>query len=115
MKNLLITLAACAVISHSAYAQTKEISPAEAQMIINEEFLTDDVVKASSALKQHIDYIADNYQEAELRGIIRNTEEIERKTAKRLHRSYIPYDRRINVKKQQEVKRYFRKRLDAIY
>ncbi len=115
MKNLLIALAVCLAMSHSAYAQTKEMSPAEAQMAINEKFLTDDVVKASSALKQHVDYIADNYKEDELRNIIRNTEEIERKTAKRLGHTYTPYDRRINVKKPQEVKRYFRKRLDAIY
>lgn len=115
MKNLLIALAVCIVIPHSAFAQTKEMSPAEAQMAINEKFLTDDVVKASSTLKQHVDYIADNYKEAELRNIIRNTEEIERKTAKRLGKAYAPYDRRIDVKKPQEVKRYFRKRLNAIY
>lgn len=115
MKNLLIVLAVGIAISHSAFAQNKEMTPAEAQQAINEKFLTDDVVKASSALKQHVDYIAVNYEESQLRDIIRNTEEVERKTAKRLGRVYQPYDRRINVKKPQEVKRYFRKRIDAIY
>lgn len=115
MKNLLTALIVCMAISHSVFAQNKEMTPIEAQQLINEKFLTDDVVTVSASLKQHVDYIADNYEEGELRDIIRNAEEVERKIAKRLERTYEPYDRRINVKRPQDVKRYFRKRLDAIY
>lgn len=87
----------------------------EAQAAINEKFLTDDVVAASSSLKKHVDYIAENYEEADLRRMIRNTEEIERKIPQRGDRTYKPYDRRINTKNTEDVKRFFRQRIDAIY
>ncbi|MBP3546590.1 MAG: hypothetical protein J6K16_05620 [Alphaproteobacteria bacterium] len=120
MNKFLTALLIGLAISPSAFAQIEgavpeEISPAQAQRIINEDFLTEEVVKTTAPLKKHIDYIAKNYEERPLRELIKNAEEIERKVAKKLEEDYVPYDRRIDVKNPEQVKRFFRKRISVIY
>ncbi len=115
MKNLLMASAVFLSMTCSVSAQLPEMTPAEAQEVINEKFLTEETVKITTPLKRHTDYVAENYSPAELKGLIRNAEEIERKSAARLEQDYVPYDRQIDVKKPQQVKRYFRSRLKTIY
>ncbi len=120
MNKFLIALLIGLAIYSPAFAQLEgiipeEVSPMQAQRIINEEFLTEEVVKTTAPLKRHVDYIAKNYEERPLREMIKNAEEIERKVARKLDDEYVPYDRRIDVKKPEQVKRFFRKRINVIY
>ena len=120
MNKFLTALLIGLAISPSAFAQLEgvipeDISPVQAQRIINEEFLTEEVAKTTAPLKKHVDYIAENYEERPLKELIKNAEEIERKVARKLDEDYVPYDRKINVKNPEQVKRFFRKRINVIY
>lgn len=77
--------------------------------------VTDDVVRSSQPLNNNIDYIAGNYSEDELKSLIRNYEKITRKVAIKQGKEYVPYDRRIDVKNPEEVKRYLKRRSDIIF
>ena len=120
MSKFLTALLIGLAISPSAFAQLggvipDDMSSAQAQRIINEDFLTKEVVETTAPLKKHIDYIAENYEERPLKELIKNAEEIERKVAKKLDEDYVQYDKRINVKNPEQVKRFFRKRISVIY
>lgn len=120
MNKFLTALLISLAISPSAFAQLEgvipeDISPVQAKKIINEEFLTEEVVKTTAPLKKHVNYIAENYEERPLKELIKNAEEIERKVARKLEEDYVPYDRKINVKNPEQVKRFFRKRINVIY
>lgn len=117
MKNALFILCALclgfASTAQAQYAQEK-MSTAKAHATI-EKALTEDVKNASKALNTKIDYIATNYDDGELRALIKNYEKTNRKLAARKGIPYVPYDRRIDVQNPQKVKRYFRKRVDIIF
>ena len=115
MKRFWLLFACCLFASDSVYAQSSEMTPELAQKIINTEFLPPQAAENTKTLKQSVDYVAENDSEASLRKIILYREEAERKIADKLNKKYVPYDRRIDVKKPEQVKRYFRSRLDAIY
>ena len=105
----------CALFSQSVFAKENTISPEKAQKIINSEFLTPKVVKNTGGLKSDIDYITNNYSEGDLHKLILSREELERKVAKQLGETYVPYDRKVNVKNPSDIKRYFRARSNVIY
>lgn len=116
-KALVILSILCLVlITSTAQAQytQEKMSPAKAKATVAKA-LTEDVTNASKTLNAKIDYIATNYDDAELRALIRNYEKTNRKLAAREGKPYVPYDRRIDVQNPQKVKRYFRKRVDIIF
>lgn len=114
MKQLWLALF-CLLISVPAFAVSSDMSPEQAQEAINKRFLTTETVEITKGLKKQTDYVAENYQEGELRRLILNMEKLARKTARKNNNEYIPYDRRIDVKNPQQVKRFFRNRINAIY
>ena len=105
----------CSCLLVASTANAVEIDPVQAQRLIDTEFLTPEVVENTKTLKHSIDYMAENYSENDLHKIILYREEAARKIAKKLDKQYVPYDRRIDVKKPDDVKRYFRSRVDTIY
>ncbi len=115
MKKFIVCLAALLLPSFAASAQEQDMTPAQIQRIIDREILTEEVKTVSAPIKQHIDYMVNNYQEADMRKIIINMEESEQKIAKQERRRYIPYDRRINIKDADSVQRFLRKRVNTIY
>lgn len=109
----ILCFACFASTAQAQYAQEK-MSPAKARATIDKT-LTEDVENASKSLNNKIDFIAANYEDWELRALIKNYEKTNRKLAARKGEAYIPYDRRIDVQNPQKVKRYFRKRVDIIF
>ncbi|MBQ8677335.1 MAG: hypothetical protein IJ529_02560 [Alphaproteobacteria bacterium] len=114
-KWLIILAALSSLISQTAAAQTSKMTPEEILAVVNRDFLTEDTIKATDSLRSQVNYVAENYEEAQLKRIIRNMEEMERKASRESETLYVPYDRRINVKKPDDVKRFFRKRIKTIY
>ena len=112
--TVLILILALIIGIVDAHAQT-EMTPEEAQRILREDFLTDDVVNATRPVNESLDFMARNYSEKELRNVIRNYELLERKRAAREEREYLPYDRKIDIKNPDEVKRYFKKRTNVVF
>lgn len=116
LKTAAITIAAFFIGFSPVWAQTAEndISAEEAKRQLKE-ILTEDVVKAAEPLNKKIDYIARNYDENDLKLMIRNMEKTDREAAKMQGKDYIPYDRRIDVNDPEQVKRFLRKRIDIIF
>lgn len=115
MKKFIVFLVALLVTPVIASAQEDEMSPAQIQRIIDREILTDNVKNVSEPIKNHVDYMVNNYQRADMRKIIVNMEESEQKISKQQRRSYVPYDRRINMRDPDDVQRFLRKRVNTIY
>ena len=115
MKMLPFCLLCMLVASGSAFAKYERLTPEQAQKIIDTRFLTPEQVKATAGLKTQIDYMAENYREAELRRVILNMEKLNREMAKRNNREYVPYNQRIDLKNPDQVKRFFRSRIDTIF
>ncbi len=115
MKKLIMSIATIAMIPFAASAQYDEMTPFQIQSIIDKEILTEQVKSVSAPMKQHMDYVVNNYQEADLKKIIINMEENERAISKYLGEEYKPYDRKIDIKNKAQVERFLRNRVNAIY
>lgn len=115
MKKFMMFLGIGILLPWVACAQYEDLTPLQIQHIIDSDIMTDQVKEISAPLKNHIDYVVSNYPEGKLRKIIVNMEETEQKIAKQQGRQYIPYDRRINVKNPNQVQRFLRKRVNAVY
>jgi len=119
LKTVLIILGILICGGNSALAQAesemeKEMTPEEIQQQLDELFPEEDR-KAAEPLNKKIDFIAKNYDKNDLKLIIRNFEKVNRETAKRQEKDYIPYDRRIDVNAPDQVKRFLRRRIDIIF
>ncbi len=78
-------------------------------------YLSDDLVEASKGLNQNVDYISNNYSEAQIRQTIKNYELLHKKAAKKQGKDYVPYDKQIDVNNPKDVKRFLKKRTDIIF
>ena len=116
MKRILLIVAVVCFGSISAEAQygNKSMRPAAARATIDKT-LTEEVVEAARPLNSKLDYIAATYDAGDLRALIKNYEKTNKKIAARQGKTYVPYDRKINVEDPQKVKRYFHKRVDIIF
>ena len=117
MKKALILLCLLCFGSASVQAQYNEpsqMSERKARSTI-EKTLTEDVKNAAVPLNSKLDYIARNYDDSDLRALIKNYEKTNRKIAAHKGETYKPYDQRIDTQNPQKVKRYFRKRVDIIF
>ena len=115
MKRFIVFLVTLLVAPAVASAQEEEMSQAQIQRIIDREILTENVKEVSRPIKDHVDYMVNNYQRADMRKIILNMEESEQKIAKQQRRGYVPYDRRINMKNPNDIQRFLHKRVNTIY
>ena len=91
------------------------MSPCGRQRATIDKTLTEEVVEAARPLNSKLDYIAATYDAGDLRALIKNYEKTNKKIAARQGKTYVPYDRKINVEDPQKVKRYFHKRVDIIF
>lgn len=115
MKRILLIVAVVCFGSISAEAQygNESMRPAAARATIDKT-LTEEVVEAARPLNSKLDYIAATYDAGDLRALIKTTKN-QQKIAARQGKTYVPYDRKINVEDPQKVKRYFHKRVDIIF
>ena len=116
MKRILLIVAVVCFGSISAEAQygNESMRPAAARATIDKT-LTEEVVEAARPLNSKLDYIAATYDAGDLRALIKNYEKTNKKIAARQGKTYVPYDRKINVEDPQKVKRCFHKRVDIIF
>jgi hypothetical protein len=116
MRALFIILSALmfGIGNVNAQISATDMTKAQAEKALKG-YVTDDVEKASQPLKKSINFIAGNYSESELKALIKNYEMAARKSAYKQGKPYIPYDKRIDVNKPSEVKRFLKKRADIIF
>lgn len=115
-KRVVFIAVASLLFSFPLHAQTTTAEDeAAADMQKLQELRDEDTVKAAVPLNRKIDYIAGNYDENDLKLLIKNFEKTNRGTAQKQGKEYVPYDRRIDVNNPEEVKRFLRHRVDIIF
>lgn len=117
MQKIVFIAVASLLFASPLCAQTTTAAEDElaADMQRLHELRDEDTVKAAVPLNRKIDYIAGNYDENDLKLLIKNFEKTNRGTAQKQGKEYVPYDRRIDVNNPEEVKRFLRRRVDIIF